>query len=84
MDLLAVAGLMYVLTTKLDRRDFSWAEIGLAWKPAAFIFFGGGVIVGCVLELLSLGLGIAQGIENTMTPSIASVAVLTGVQLQPC
>jgi len=80
MDLLAVAGLMYVLTTKLDRRDFSWAEIGLAWKPAAFIFFGGGVIVGCVLELLSLGLGIALGIvETPMTPIILPIAVLTGV-----
>jgi membrane protease YdiL (CAAX protease family) len=79
MDLMAVAGLMYVLTTKLDRRDFSWAEIGLAWKPTVFIFFGGGVILGGVLELLSLGLGIAQGIvETPMTPSIAPVAVLTG------
>jgi membrane protease YdiL (CAAX protease family) len=79
MDLMAVAGLMYVLTVKLDRRAFSWAEIGLAWKPTVFIFFGGGVILGGVLELLSLGLGIAQGIvETPMTPSIAPVAVLTG------
>jgi membrane protease YdiL (CAAX protease family) len=79
MDLMAVVGLMYVLTTKLDRRDFSWAEIGLARKPTAFIFFGGGVIVGGVLEFLSLGLGIALGIAETpMTPSIIPVAVLTG------
>jgi hypothetical protein len=30
MDLVAVTGLMYVFTTKLDGRDFSWAEIGLS------------------------------------------------------
>jgi membrane protease YdiL (CAAX protease family) len=79
MDLMAVAGLIYVLTTKLDRRDFSWAEIGLAWKPTVFIFFGGGVIVGGVLELLSLRLGIALGIvEAPMTPSINPITVLTG------
>ncbi|MDH5688637.1 MAG: hypothetical protein OEZ48_12355, partial [Candidatus Bathyarchaeota archaeon] len=51
MDLIAVTGLMYVLTTKLDGRDFSWAEIGLSWKPTVFVFFGGGVILGGVLEL---------------------------------
>ncbi|MFB0522424.1 MAG: CPBP family intramembrane glutamic endopeptidase, partial [Candidatus Bathyarchaeia archaeon] len=79
MDLMAVAGLVYVLTTKLDRRGFSWAGIGLAGKPTVFIFFSGGVILGGVLELLSLGLGIARGIvETPMTPSIAPVAVLTG------
>jgi len=79
MDLIAVAGLMYVLTTKLERRDFSWAGIGLAWKPTLFIFFGVGVLLGSVLELFSLGLGIAQGIaEAPLTPSIAPVAVLTG------
>jgi membrane protease YdiL (CAAX protease family) len=79
MDLLAVTGLMYVLTTKLDRRDFSWAEIGLSWNPNIFVFFGGGVILGVVLELFSLGLGIAQGtVSAPMTPSLASFAVLTG------
>jgi membrane protease YdiL (CAAX protease family) len=79
MDLVAVTGLIYVLTTKLDRRDFSWAEIGLSWKSSVFVFFGGGVILGGVLELLSLGLGIAQGtVETPMTPTIAPVAVLTG------
>jgi membrane protease YdiL (CAAX protease family) len=79
MDLVAVTGLIYVLTTNLDRRDFSWAEIGLSWKPSVFVFFGGGVILGGVLELLSLGMGIAQGtVEIPMTPSIAPVAVLTG------
>lgn len=79
MDFIAVAGLIYVLTIKLDKRDFSWAEIGLAWKPTVFVFFGGGVILGSVLELLSLGLGIAQGIvETPMTPSIAPAAILTG------
>jgi hypothetical protein len=25
MDIIAVTGLIYLLTTKLDRRDFSWA-----------------------------------------------------------
>ena len=80
MDLLAVAGLMYVLTTKLDGREFSWVEIGLSWKPTVFVFFGGGVILGSVLELLTLGLGIAQGtVETPMTPSIASIAVLIGI-----
>jgi len=79
MDLVAVTGLMYVLTTKLDGREFSWVEIGLSWKPTVFVFFGGGVILGGVLELFSLGLGIAQGaIETPMMPSIASIAVLTG------
>jgi membrane protease YdiL (CAAX protease family) len=79
MDLVAVTGLMYVLTTKLDRREFSWVEIGLSWKPTVFVFFGGGVILGGVLELFSLGLGIAQAtVETPMTPSIASFAVLTG------
>jgi uncharacterized protein len=79
MDLVAVTGLMYVFTTKLDGRDFSWAEIGLSWNPSIFVFFGGGVILGVVLELFSLGLGIAQGtVEASMTPSIASFAVLTG------
>ena len=62
MDLVAVTGLVYLLTTKLDGRDFSWAEIGLSWKPNIFLFFGGGVILGGVLELFSLGLGISQGI----------------------
>jgi len=79
MDLVAVTGLMYVLTTKLDGREFSWAEIGLSWKPTVFVLFGGGVILGGVLELFSWGLGIAQGtVETPMTPSIASIAVLTG------
>jgi len=79
MDLVAVTGLMYVFTTKLDRRDFSWAEIGLSWNPTVFVFLGGGVILGVVLELLSLGLGIAQGtVEASMTLSITSIAVLTG------
>ena len=79
MDSMAVAGLVYVLTIKLERRDFSWAEIGLAWKPTVFIFFGGGVIVGGIFELLSLRLGIALGIvEAPMTPSINLFTVLTG------
>jgi membrane protease YdiL (CAAX protease family) len=79
MDLVAVTGLMYVFTTKLDGRDFSWAEIGLSCKPNIFVFFGGGVILGVVLELLSLGLGIAQGtVEIPMMPSITFFAVLTG------
>jgi membrane protease YdiL (CAAX protease family) len=79
MDIIAVTGLIYLLTTKLDRRDFSWAEIGLSWKPSVFVFFGAGVILGGVLELLPLGLGIAQGtVETPMVPSIAPVAVLTG------
>lgn len=79
MDLVAVIGLIYVLTTKLDRRDFSWAEIGLSWKPNIFIFFGGGVILGVFLELFSWGLGIAQGTAETpMTPSIVPIAVLAG------
>ena len=73
MDLVAVTGLMYVFTIKLDGRDFSWAEIGLSWKPNIFVFFGGGVILGGVLELFSWGLGIAQGaVETPTTPSIAS------------
>ena len=80
MDLMAVAALIYVLTTKLDKRDFSWAEIGLACKPTMFIFFGGGIIVGGVLEFLSLGLGIVLGIvETPTTPSILPIAALTGV-----
>jgi membrane protease YdiL (CAAX protease family) len=80
MDLMAVTGLIYVLTTKLDRRDFSWAEIGLSWKPTIFVFFGGGVVLGGVLELLSWGLGIARGtVETPMISSIATAAVLTGV-----
>ncbi|MCW3976325.1 MAG: hypothetical protein NWE77_00155, partial [Candidatus Bathyarchaeota archaeon] len=65
MDLIAVTGLMYVLTTKLDGREFSWTEIGLSWKPTVFVFFGGGVILGGVLELFSWGLGIAQGTVET-------------------
>ena len=40
MGLIAVTGLMYVLITKLDGRGFSWAEIGLSWKPTVFVFFG--------------------------------------------
>jgi membrane protease YdiL (CAAX protease family) len=79
MDSMAVTGLVYLVTTKLDRRDFSWAEIGLAWKPNVFIFFGGGVIVGGILELLSLRLGIALRIvEAPMTPNISLITVLTG------
>ena len=79
MDLVAVTGLIYLLTTKLDRRDFSWAEIGLSWKPSVFVFFGGGVILGGVLELCSWGLGIARGtVETPIMPSFASIAVLVG------
>lgn len=79
MDLIAVTALMYVLTVKLDRKDFSWAGLGLAWKPTVPLFFVGGVMLGGVLELLSLGLGVARGIVKTpMTPSIALVAVLAG------
>ncbi|MFX1517658.1 MAG: CPBP family intramembrane glutamic endopeptidase [Promethearchaeota archaeon] len=78
MDSVAVTGLVYLLTIKLDRKDFSWADIGLAWKPTVFIFFGGGVIVGGILELLSLRLGIARGIVKApMTPSINPITVLT-------
>jgi membrane protease YdiL (CAAX protease family) len=79
MDSMAVAGLVYVLTIKLDRRDFSWAEIGLTWKPNVFIFLSGGVIVGGIFELLSLRLGIALGIvEVSITPSINPIKVLAG------
>jgi membrane protease YdiL (CAAX protease family) len=79
IDLIAVTGLVYVLTTKLDGRDFSWADVGLSWKPTVFVFFGGGVILGGVLELLSWGLGIAQGtVETPVMPSIASITVLCG------
>jgi membrane protease YdiL (CAAX protease family) len=79
MDSVAVAGLVYVRMTKLDRRDFSWAEIGLAWKPTVFTFFGGGLAIGGVLELLSLELGVVQGIvEAPGAPSIIPVTVLTG------
>jgi hypothetical protein len=66
--------LIYMPTTKLDGRDFSWAEIGLSWKPTVLVFFGGGVILGGVLELFSLGLGIVQGtVEIHMIPTIAPV-----------
>jgi membrane protease YdiL (CAAX protease family) len=79
MDLIAVTALTYVLTTKLDGRDFSWDEIGLSWKPTVLVLFGGGVLLGCVLEFLSWGLGIGRGAVGTpMIPSIALVAVLTG------
>jgi len=80
MDFVAVTGLIYVLTTKLDRRDFRWAEIGLSWKPNILLFFGVGIILGGVLEIFSLGLGIAQGIvETPIMPNIASIAILTGI-----
>jgi len=79
MDIITVTGLIYLLTTKLDRRGFSWAEIGLSRKPFVFVFFGGGVILGGVLELCSWGLGIARGaVETPMMPTIASIAVLAG------
>ena len=79
MDSMAVAGLVYLITIKLDRRDFSWAEIGLAWKPTVLIFLVGGVIAGGILELLSLRLGIALGIvEAPLTPSINPIEVLAG------
>jgi len=79
MDLVAVTGLMYMLTTKLDGREFSWAEIGLSWKPTVLVYFGGGVILGGVLELFSWGLGIAQGtVETPIMSTIASIAVLAG------
>ncbi|MBU6996956.1 MAG: CPBP family intramembrane metalloprotease [Theionarchaea archaeon] len=79
MDLVAVIGLIYVLTTKVDGRDFSWANIGLSWNLNLFVFFGGGVILGGFLELLSWGLGIARGaVEMPMMPSIVPVAVLAG------
>jgi len=71
---------MYILTTKLEGRDFSWADIGLSWKSTVFVFFGGGVILGGVLELFSWGLGIAQrSVETPMMPSIALITVLTGI-----
>ncbi len=79
MDLIVVTALMYVIIVKLDRKDFSWTGLGLAWKPTVPIFFVGGVILGGVLELLSWGLGVARGIvETPMMPSIALVAVLAG------
>jgi len=79
MDLVAVTGLIYVLTTKLDGKEFRWAEIGMSWKPNILVFFGVGVILGGVLEVFSLGLGITQGtVETPMMPNIASIAVLTG------
>jgi len=78
MDLTAVTALMYVLTVKLDRKDFSWADLGLAWKLTAPLFVAG-VMLGGVLGLLSLGLGVARGIVKTpMTASIALVAALAG------
>jgi membrane protease YdiL (CAAX protease family) len=80
MDLVTITGLVYALTTKLDGKDFSWSEIGLSWKPTVFAFFGGGVILGFVLELLSWGLGIARGtVETPMTPNIALIVVLAGM-----
>ncbi len=80
MDLVAVIGLIYVFTTKLDRRDFRWAEIGLSWKPKILVFFGVGIILGGVLEIFSLGLGITQGtVEEPMIPNIASITILTGI-----
>jgi membrane protease YdiL (CAAX protease family) len=80
MDLVAVTGLIYVLTTKLDGRDFRWAEIGLSRKPNILVFFGVGIILGGVLEIFSLGLSIVQGtVETPMTPNITSIAVLTGI-----
>jgi membrane protease YdiL (CAAX protease family) len=79
MDLIAVTGLIYVLTTRLDQRDFSWSEVGLSWKPTVLIFFCGGVMLGLILEVLSIGLGVAQGtFKPSMTSTISSVAVLTG------
>ncbi|KYK25026.1 hypothetical protein AYK25_05695 [Thermoplasmatales archaeon SM1-50] len=80
MDLVAVIGLIYVFTTKLDRRDFRWAEIGLSWKPKILVFFSVGIILGGVLEIFSLGLGITQGtVEEPMIPNIASITILTGI-----
>ena len=43
LDLVKVIGLIYVLTIKLNGRDFRWAEIGLSWKPNILVFFGGGI-----------------------------------------
>ena len=80
MDLITMIGLIYVLITKLDRKDFRWAEIGLSRKPSILIFFVVGVILGCVLEIFSLELSIAQGtVETPMTPNITSIAVLMGI-----
>jgi membrane protease YdiL (CAAX protease family) len=79
MDLAAVTGVVYLLTIKLDGRAFRWAEIGLSWNPTVCVAFGGGVVLGGVLELLSWGLGLARGIvDPPMTPSIAPIAVLAG------
>ena len=80
MDLVAVIGLIYVLTIKLDKRDFRWAEIGLSFKPNILVFFGLGIILGGVLEIFSLGLSIAQGtVETPMALNITSIAVFMGI-----
>ncbi len=80
MDLVAVLGLIYVLTTKLDKRDFRWADIGLSCKPSILVFFGVGIIIGGVLEIFSLWLGVAQGtVETPMAPNITSIAFLMGI-----
>ena len=80
MDLVAVIGLIYVLTIKLDKRDFRWAKIGLSCKPNILVFFGVGIIIGGVLEIFSLGLSIAQGtVEIPMAPNITSIAFLIGI-----
>jgi membrane protease YdiL (CAAX protease family) len=80
MDLVAVTALIYILTTKLDGRDFRWSEIGLSLKPRILVFFGVGIILGGGLEIFSLGLGITQGtVETPMMPNINSIVVLTGI-----
>ena len=79
MDSTTITGLIYALTIKIDKKNFSWTEIGLTWKPTMFIYFGGGIIVGCTLELLSLGIGIALGTaEAPMTLNIFPAIILTG------
>jgi membrane protease YdiL (CAAX protease family) len=80
MNLVAVIGLIYVITIKLNKRDFRWAEIGLSCKPNILVFFGVGIIIGSVLEIFSLELSIAQGtVEISMAPNITSIAVLMGI-----
>lgn len=72
-ELLVIIILVYLVTAKIEKRDFTWEGIGLQGNLKALIFFVAGIVLGLAIFYIAFGIGILQGTIETQQLALSAI-----------
>lgn len=61
IDALLMVLLVFLLITKIEKRDFQWSTLGLSLKSSSILYFVLGTFLGFLFILLTTGVGLVRG-----------------------